>query len=500
MFIGTKSSTTILEVFRTGITELVRESGLPEEVVFKTLDCEMVARATDMGRQVDALRIAFRLKNGADAETVNQALQAVNVNGAQVQTNNGTAAIVLHGVDWRQLQQYMPVDQVVEQFAARSLRSQSWEVAVKSYKRHDANINKMIEEMKERKASDVHIRAGARPYLRVDNDLMPMEGMPVLTAADLEQLVHQLGSQEEVDKLVAERESSFQFHAAGIGYLRVSGYFKQGAMAVAIRLIPEEPIPFEQLNIPPVVSKVCDAHRGLFLVCGVTGSGKSTTLAAMVEFINQRRHSHIITIEDPVEYVYRDKKSIISQRCVGRDTFSFANALRGALREDPDVILVGEMRDTETIRSAISAAETGHLVFSTLHTMTAVDTVNRVISYFPSNERDLIRQELAYSLRGVVCQRLLKKKGGGRIPCLEILLGGGPIVRDAILEGDIGRLYDIIEVDSDMKSFDQYAVDLYKEGKVEKQEALNACSNEEAFERIISGIKSSEGRKLLGGR
>jgi twitching motility protein PilT len=497
MFIGTKSNTTILEVFRTGISEIVREQGLPEELSYKTLDCEIQARGLDMSKQIDVLRIAFRTRNGTDPEALDNALKAVNIMNAQVQTNNGTAAIILQAVDWRQMQEYAAIDQVIEQFVARSLRSQSWDVAVKSFKRHDANINKMVEEMKNRRGSDLHLRAGSRPYLRIDNDLLPMEEMPILSAADLEAIVFQLGSQEEVDKLITDREGSFQFHAAGVGYLRVSGYHKQNAMAVAIRLIPEEPIPFDQLNIPDVVRKVCDAHRGLFLVCGVTGSGKSTTLAAMVDFINSSRHAHVITIEDPIEYVYRDKKSIISQRCVGRDTWSFANALRGALREDPDVILVGEMRDTETIRSAISAAETGHLVFSTLHTMTAVDTVNRVISYFPSNERDLIRQELAYSLRGVVCQRLLKKKGGGRVPCLEILLGGKPIVRDAILEGDIARLYDIIEVDSDMRSFDQYAVDLYKSGQVEKREALNACSNEEAFERIISGIKSSEGRKLL---
>jgi twitching motility protein PilT len=497
MFIGTRSTSTIIEVFHTGMTELVREKGMPEDVLYKTADCEIAARGADLGQRVDVMRIAFRLRNGADANEIQGQLAQSGIQ-AQVQTTNGTGAITLTNLDWPTLQQMGPLDDVIERYVARTLRSQSWEVLVKSFQRHDVNINRMVEEMKARRASDLHLRAGSRPYIRVDNDLLPMENMPVLTAADLEHLVFQLGSQEEVDKLQAERESSFQFHAAGVGYLRVSGYYKQGAMALAIRLIPEEPIPFEQLNIPDIVRKVCDAHRGLFLVCGVTGSGKSTTLAAMVDYINQTRYAHVITIEDPVEYVYRDKKSIISQRCVGKDTYSFANALRGSLREDPDVILVGEMRDTETIRAAISAAETGHLVFSTLHTMTAVDTVNRVISYFPSNERDLIRQELAYSLKGVVCQRLLKKKGGGRIPCLEILLGGKPLVRDAILEGDIGRLYDIIEVDTDMKSFDQYAVDLYKAGKVEKSEAISACSNEESFERIISGIKSSEGRKLLG--
>ena len=241
-----------------------------------------------------------------------------------------------------------------------------------------------------------------------------------------------------------------------------------------------------------------DAHRGLFLVCGITGSGKSSTLAAMVEYINLTRHTHIITVEDPIEYVFKDKQSIISQREVGRDTHSFANALRGALREDPDVIMVGEMRDTETIRAAISAAETGHLVFSTLHTMTAIDTVNRVISFFPPAERDVVRQQLAYTLRGIVCQRLLRhKSGSGRIPSLEILLGGQPIVRDAILEGEITKLYDIMEVDTDMKTFDQYAVELYRRGEISREEAVNASSNIGAFDRITSGIQSSEGRKLL---
>jgi twitching motility protein PilT len=195
--------------------------------------------------------------------------------------------------------------------------------------------------------------------------------------------------------------------------------------------------------------------------------------------------------------VYTDKQSIVSQRQVGRDTLSFANALRGALREDPDVILVGEMRDRDTIRAALSAAETGHLVFSTLHTTNAVDTINRVISYFPQNERDLIRQELAFTMQGVVCQRLLKRIGGGRIPAVEILLGGKPIVRDAIIEGDIDKLYGLIEVDGDMRSFDQYAVELYQKGLVSKEEAINACANEEGFERVISGIKSTEGRKIL---
>jgi len=496
MFIGTKSNSTILEVFRIGISELVRMTGLPEAVDFRTRNCQMTARAADFMKRVDRLVVEFPLKEGVDPNQVRGALDELKL-GARVEFADGKCSLTLPPFEWRQFPRAAAVDKIVETFNVASLRSQSWEVKVKTYKIHDVNINILIEQMKGQRASDLHLRAGSPPYIRVDNDLQPLD-LPAMTAADLQDIVFQLGDQGELDKLEAERETSFQFHSAGVGYLRVSGYFKDGAMALAVRLIPEEPLPFEELNIPDTVRNVCDKPRGLFLVCGVTGSGKSTTLAAMVEHINATRHTHIITVEDPIEYVYKDKKSIVSQRQVGRDTFSFANALRGALREDPDIILVGEMRDIDTIRAAISAAETGHLVFSTLHTMTATDTVNRVISFFPQAERELIRQELAYSLQGVVCQRLLRRIGGGRIPCLEILLGGRPIVRDAILEGDIGRLHDICEVDSDMMTFDQYAVDLYQRELVTKEEAFSACSNEEAFTRIISGIKSTEGRKLLG--
>jgi len=495
MFIGSKSSDTILDIFRVGFSEVTRESGLPEELLFTARGCEIMAKAPDLAKRVDMCRILFSVRPGVSAEELSEASKQLPFS-THCALVDGRGSLMLPPFEWRHLPQLSPVDDLIEKFAENSLRSQTWKVKVVQYVDQHFNINKMIETMKSMNGSDLHLRAGSPPFVRVDNDLVAMP-MPSITAVDMEEIMLQLGDQDEMDRLVAERESSFQFHAAGVGYLRCSGYFKCGALAIALRIIPEEPLPFEKLNIPMVVRNIADAHRGLFLVCGITGSGKSTTLASMIDYVNSVRHAHIITVEDPIEFVYNDKKSIISQRQVGRDTFSYANALRGALREDPDVILVGEMRDMETIRAGISAAETGHLVFSTLHTMTAVDTVNRVISYFPQAERDLIRQELAYSLRGVVCQRLLKKKGGGRVPCVEILLGGKPIVRDAILEGELDKLHGIIEVDSEMKTFDQHAVELFQAGIVSKEEAISACSNEEGFERIISGIKSSEGRKIL---
>jgi twitching motility protein PilT len=495
MFIGSKSTNSVLDIFRVGLQEMIRSMGMPREVLYKTENCEIRARGNDLAKRIDNLRFIFPLKEGAVIEDLQQMMEQSKL-GGRVTSENGSVTLVVPPFEWRQLPQLAPVDKMIEAFAKESMRSKTWVIQPIEFVGQKFNINNLIEDMEKRKASDIHLRAGTRPYIRIDNDLVPLD-LPVITAQDMRDFMLQLGGRAELDMLETERESSFQYHAAGIGYLRCSGYIKMGAMALAIRLIPEEPVPFDNLNIPDIIKNICHKHRGLFLVCGITGSGKSTTLAAMIDYINERRRSHIITIEDPIEFVYRDKNSIISQRQVGRDTYSFANALRGALREDPDVILVGEMRDVDTIRAGLSAAETGHLVFSTLHTTNAVDTVNRVISYFPQAERDLIRQELAFTLQGVVCQRLLKKIGGGRIPCVEIFLGGKPIVRDAIIEGDLDKLYGIIEVDSDMRSFDQYAVELYRKGVVTREEAISACSNEEAFERVISGITSSEGRRLL---
>lgn len=495
MVIGTNSRNTVFEVFRTGVHEVVRKMGLPVELSFTSGHAEIVAKSADFAKRVEYFRIDFPMKEGIDPDRVRQRVEETKIPN-QLRVVDGRCSLTLPAFEWPQMHMLEPIDKVVLDCAGQPIRSRSWQVHVAAFRKLDFNINLLIEQLTQSKGSDIHLRAGTPPFIRIDGDLKPLD-FPPLSADDMRDVVFQLGGQQQVDILETEKESSFQYHLAGVAYLRCSGYVKMGAMALAIRFIPESPFPFEKLNLPNSIRDVADAHRGLFLVCGVTGSGKSTTLASLVDYINENRYAHIITTEDPIEFVYSDKKSIISQRQVGRDTFSFANALRGALREDPDVILVGEMRDRETIRAAISAASTGHLVFSTLHTMTAVDTVNRIISYFPNDERDVIRQELAYTLKGVCCQRLLKRTGGGRIPCIELLLCNLPMVRDAILEGDIQRLYNIIEVDTEMKSFDQYAVELFRKGLVSREEAISACADEEAFIRVTTGIKGTEGRKLL---
>ena len=240
MVIGTRSTSTILDVFQTGMTELIRQTGVPTEVQFDTRDCQMLTRAADMSKRVDLLRVAFTIRDGADTDQMMGILESHGI-PSQIHLANGTCAIDLPSFEWRQLPQLAAVDAIVEANAVHSLRSQSWHVKVGAYKTNDININWLVEEMKNRKASDLHLRAGSAPYLRIDNDLMAMD-LPPLSATDMEEIVYQLGGQEEVDKLTAEREGSFQYHSAGIGYLRVSGYFKQNAMALAIRLIPEETV------------------------------------------------------------------------------------------------------------------------------------------------------------------------------------------------------------------------------------------------------------------
>jgi len=493
--IGTNSNSTLFDVFKTGIDEVIRKNGMPEKLTFKTPQCELTARSKEFDKKVEMLRISFGVNEDFDVDKFHSSLESSRIPN-KVETHNGTCSLVLPPFEWRQMASLQPVVEAVESHAKDTLRSLSWHVDVEKYIPFDFNINILIEQMMEKEGSDIHLRAGSPPYMRIDGELDPLD-RPPLSADDMREVIYQLGGESEVRLLETEKESSFQYHLAGIGYLRCSGYTKMGAMALAIRFIPEEPIPFEKLELPEAVRKVANIHRGLFLVCGVTGSGKSTTLASLIDYVNSTRHAHVITVEDPIEFVYNDKKSIISQRQVGRDTHSFANALRGALREDPDVILVGEMRDRDTIRTGISAASTGHMVMSTLHTMTAIDTVNRIISYFPKDEQEVIRQELAYTLAGVCCQRLLKKKGGGRIACVELLLNNLPMVRDAILDGELNRLHNIMEVDNTMKTFDQYAVELYQRGVVERDVAVSACADEESFNRITSGIKGTEGRKLL---
>jgi twitching motility protein PilT len=347
-----------------------------------------------------------------------------------------------------------------------------------------ASIDEIFKIIKEQGASDLHMASGSKPMLRIDNELQPIEYAD-LTPDLNRKLLYELMSPTQVAAFEKNKEIDFGYEIPGVTRLRCNIFEQRNGIAAVFRLIPTEIRTAEQLGLPPSVLKFCDLPRGLVVVTGATGSGKSTTLAAMIDYINANHKSHIVTIEDPIEFVHPNKKSLVNQREVGTSTLSFSAALKSALREDPDIVLVGEMRDLETIKLAITAAETGHLVFGTLHTNSAASTVDRIIDVFPGEDQQQIRVMLAEALRGVVAQRLLTRKGGkGRVAAFEILKVNSAI-SNMIREGKTFQIASAMQIGrkDGMISLDQYLSELVTQGRVEQAEAsLHATSG--AFARV----------------
>jgi twitching motility protein PilT len=311
------------------------------------------------------------------------------------------------------------------------------------------NILDILQLVVDQKGSDIHIMVGVPPSLRVDGALSPIPGAPALTKEQAEGLVFPLMTNEQKDYVMVNKELDFGYQFKDFGRFRVNVYHQKGTVAASLRLIPSTIKTIDELSMPPIIHALTKYKQGLVLVTGPTGEGKSTTLAAMIEEINTSRADHILTIEDPIEFVYKPQKSVISQREVNFDTHGWDIALRSALREDPDVVLVGEMRDFETISSAITVAETGHLVFATLHTSSAAQTIDRIIDVFPAHQQGQVRQQLAASLQAIVSQRLLPMSGGGRVAALEVLLAT-PAVRNLIREQKTHQVDNVIQTSGQM--------------------------------------------------
>jgi len=344
------------------------------------------------------------------------------------------------------------------------------------------HINDLLKSAAEKGASDLHLKVGSYPVIRVDGELMAMTEHPRLMQEDTIALAFSIMSARQKQRFKENLEIDMAYSVPGLGRFRVNVFQQRGTVGLVLRVIPVRIATVRELNLPPVIEQIADEQRGLILVTGSTGSGKSTTLAAMIDHINAVRCEHIITIEDPIEFLHRDKKSIVNQREVEVDTRSFADALRGALRQDPDVILVGEMRDLETIRLALTAAETGHLVFGTLHTSSAAKTIDRVVDVFPAAEKEMVRSMLSESLRSVISQTLLKRIGGGRIAAHEIMIGT-PAIRNLIREGKIAQMYSAIQTGqaAGMQTLDQNLQELLTKGVISKEEARFKAANKENF-------------------
>jgi len=333
-------------------------------------------------------------------------------------------------------------------------------------------------------ASDVHLKLGRPPMLRRDGAVAPMEGGPPITDALLDQYLRTVTAiaPQRYDQFMATGDLDIAYTAGDLPRFRVNAFRQRGAVSFALRVIPKNVPRFEDLGLPPGIQKLADEHRGLVLVTGATGSGKTTTLAAIIDYINRTRQSHIVTIEDPIEILHPDHLSIVNQREIGLDTESFGQALRRALRQDPDTILIGELRDAETAQTALQAAESGHLVFSTLHTIDAAETVGRMIEFFPEQKQLQIRSIMAGVLRGVISQRLLPRAGGGRVAAVEVMINNARIA-DLIRENRPEEITDAV-ADGEffhMQTFQRALIDKVLEGVVEREVAANASSNKHDF-------------------
>jgi twitching motility protein PilT len=351
----------------------------------------------------------------------------------------------------------------------------------------DMHIDELLRMAIERKASDIHLTVGLPPMVRLDGEIVNLPFQP-LNPQDTRRLVYDTLSDDDLKKFEQTHELDFGYGVKGLARFRFNVYMQRGSVAAALRAIPTKIPSFEQLGLPPIIREIAKRSSGLILVTGPTGSGKSTTIATMIDDINSNRQGHILTIEDPIEYLHSHKKCMINQRELHSDTFSFHNALRAVLREDPDIILVGELRDLETIEAALTLAETGHLVFGTLHTRNAPATVDRVIDVFPSDQQDQIRVLLGNTLEGVVSQQLLPRLGGGRCAAIEIMIGT-PAIKNLIREGKTHQMYSVIETSAQigMQTMDKSLADLFRNGYCSYEEILMRAVDKEALSRLAKG-------------
>lgn len=346
-------------------------------------------------------------------------------------------------------------------------------------------------------ASDIHIKAAHFPCIRVSGELFLVQVDPP-TGDQVDEIVRYLLPRHLEARLEREREVDFSLFLPHLGRYRINVYFQRGELCIAMRYVKAQIPSFAELNLPEQLATIANADNGIVLVTGSTGCGKSSTMAAMIEHINQTEKCHIITLEDPIEFVFTDKQSVIEQREIGLDTLSFERALTHIMRQDPDVIMIGEMRDSQSFMAALAAADTGHLVFTTLHTTTAYSAIGRILDFFPADERDQIRRQIAVNLRAVICQRLVPAIGGGVVPAVEIMINT-PVVRKLIEENALDKLFAAIETGNEdgMQTFNQALYKLVKAKKITEENALMKATNPEALRMNLRGIFLDESRRIL---
>lgn len=464
--------------------EITRTQGIPRKLVARAGPFELISERPDF--QGDFETFVLRVRGTGDTLDSLKATAAANPDVCQVSEDGGWHVFRCERRDGADLAR---VQEVVDKLSTCFRMPEVWRISGDRFRIEHISVELLFQAMVQYKASDVHLSPGQPPVFRVDSQTRQSELMGPLSAAQILALLREVSGDSDWNEFQETKQSSFNFHQVGLGYSRVSAFIKSGAPHVTFRFLPEVIPSFEDLNIPrQQMEELAQLHHGLVLVTGMTGSGKTTTVAALIDWVNSNKNVHILTIENPIEYVHTNKKSIISQRGLGLDVANFNLAVTGALRHDPDVMVIGEMRDPDTIRSAINAAATGHLVISTLHANTASEVVNRVVSFFDPVERDLVKLQLRDCVRCIICQRLVPRIGGGRLPALEIMFNDIKPINDAIVEGDT----DGIRVGMQQKIshsilFEEYIYRLYKEGKIDLENARLFATERSIFDQMLMG-------------
>ncbi|MBN2189848.1 MAG: PilT/PilU family type 4a pilus ATPase [Candidatus Aureabacteria bacterium] len=360
------------------------------------------------------------------------------------------------------------------------------------------NIKELLKEAVKKGASDVHIKVKRPPIMRINRQIV-ITGYDVLKPEDTMSIARSITTEGQWKKLMDEHEIDFAYSESEVGRFRTNIFYQRGSIGIVMRHVRTDILSFEQLGLPGVLEQISLFQRGIILVCGASSSGKSTTLAAMVNYINSHERRHIVTLEDPIEYLHADRECVINQREVGLDTKSFYTALKNVLRQDPDVILIGEMRDADSFTAAVGASDTGHLVLSTLHTANASQAFGRIMDLFPSSERDQVRQQLAFNLKAVICQRLIKTPdGSGVVPAVEILLNN-KTVQKLVIQNKLNKIPDAIEIgrDDGMQTFNQSLIDLIKSKKITLEEGLAKSDSPEMLKMNLQGIYLDESNRIL---
>jgi twitching motility protein PilT len=487
IILGVGQDKSVREIVTLAEEELRKVEGLPREVKARSESIQLLAARPDF--EGPFLSFSFQAQTSDSVKKIFR--DAVDAHGSlcTLSEEGGCEVLVCAANGEADLE---ALNAVADEVSHAIGLPEVWRLSGAKHRVDHVSTELLFKAMVQYKASDIHLCAGEQPVFRVDNHTKSSEILGRLSAVQILSVIQEITSDAEWKEFGERKQVSFNYHQLGLGYARVSAFMKAGAPHCTFRFLPEKIPSFEDLHIPrDTMVELASLHHGLILVTGMTGSGKSTTVAALVDWINSNRPFHILTIENPVEYVHHNKKAIMSQRSTGTDVENFDDAVTGALRHDPDVIMIGEMRDPDTIRSAINAAATGHLVISTLHANTASEVVNRVISFFDPVERDLVKLQLRDCMKCVICQRLVPKLGGGRVPALEFMFNDIKAINDGVADGNTdGIRIGMQQTVSHSFIFEEYLCQLYRDKIISLEDARSYTTEVSILDQMIMGTYS----------